>query len=135
MRSILTVVFVAALAAVPAHAIAAPRSIDDCEKIQAADAYNQCLAIFGPVARGHGGTRASADVDGQDAEALTGNARVEVAMAGESHHRHRHASWHRWTRHSWARQGHWHRTGAAGHRHGKITTMAFSIVSGHTRLR
>src|SRR5579863_5843980 len=29
---------------------AAPRSIADCEKIQATDAYNQCLASFGPVA-------------------------------------------------------------------------------------
>lgn len=30
--------------------LAAPRSIADCEKIQATDAYNQCLASFGPVA-------------------------------------------------------------------------------------
>ena len=29
---------------------AAPRTIKDCEKIQAADAYNRCLASFGPVA-------------------------------------------------------------------------------------
>lgn len=28
---------------------AAPRSIADCEKIQEADAYNRCLASFGPV--------------------------------------------------------------------------------------
>jgi hypothetical protein len=54
LRSILTVVFVAALVAAPALSNAAPRSIDDCEKIQAADAYNQCLAVFGPLARGHG---------------------------------------------------------------------------------
>lgn len=135
MRSILTGVFVAALAAIPAHSQAAPRGIDDCEKIQAADAYNQCLAIFGPVARGHGGTRAGADVDGQDAEATPRNARVEVAMAGEPHHRQRHASQHRWTRHRFARQGHWHRTGATGHRHGKITAMAFRVAPGHTRLR
>lgn len=33
---------------------AAPRSIRDCEKIQGADAYNQCLASFGPVAHMHG---------------------------------------------------------------------------------
>jgi hypothetical protein len=32
---------------------AAPRSIKDCEKIQAADAYNRCLASFGPVAHMH----------------------------------------------------------------------------------
>lgn len=29
---------------------AAPASIRDCEKIQEADAYNRCLADFGPVA-------------------------------------------------------------------------------------
>ena len=31
-----------------AHAQA---TIDDCEKIQAADAYNQCLAKFGPTSK------------------------------------------------------------------------------------
>jgi hypothetical protein len=41
----------AALIAVPLYA--APRSIKDCEKIQAADAYNRCLALFGPVAHVH----------------------------------------------------------------------------------
>jgi hypothetical protein len=30
-----------------------PRRIDDCEKIQAADAYNQCLAKFGPSSKLH----------------------------------------------------------------------------------
>ena len=33
-----------------AHAQA---KIDDCEKIQAADAYNQCLAKFGPTSKVH----------------------------------------------------------------------------------
>jgi hypothetical protein len=28
-----------------------PRRIEDCEKIQAADAYNQCLAKFGPTSK------------------------------------------------------------------------------------
>lgn len=28
-------------------------SIKDCDKIQAADAYNRCLASFGPVAHEH----------------------------------------------------------------------------------
>ncbi|MGP0061242.1 MAG: hypothetical protein ACLPID_18370 [Beijerinckiaceae bacterium] len=32
---------------------AAPRAIRDCEKIEAADAYNECLARFGPAAREH----------------------------------------------------------------------------------
>jgi hypothetical protein len=141
MRSILTAVFVSALIAAPAHSNAAPRGIDDCEKIQAADAYNQCLALFGPVARGHGGTRAGADVESQDAEATSGNANALVATAADSGRDHgaRHASRHGWTRHSWARHswarhGHWQRAGA-GHQHGKTTTMAFSVVPAHTRLR
>lgn len=35
-------------------AAAAPRTIDDCEAIQAPQAYNECLGSFGPT-RGHGG--------------------------------------------------------------------------------
>jgi hypothetical protein len=35
-------------------ALAAPRSIADCEKIQDADAYNRCLASFGPTRGQHG---------------------------------------------------------------------------------
>jgi len=37
----------ALLLAAPAGA--APRSIDDCEAIKEADAYNRCLASFGPT--------------------------------------------------------------------------------------
>jgi hypothetical protein len=139
LRSILTAVFVAALVAVPAQSKAVPRSIDGCEKIQAADAYNQCLALFGPLARGHGAAGEGVDADSQDAEATPGNTNAGVAAAPVSGRDHggRHASRHGWTRHSWARQrhGHWRRTRAAAHRHGKTTTMAFSVVSGHTRLR
>jgi hypothetical protein len=135
MRSILTAVFATALIAAPAHLNATPRSIDDCEKIQAADAYNQCLAVFGPLARGHG-----AAGDGVEAEAATGNAGADVVTVTDLRHGRRHASRHGWarhssSRHSWAKHGHWHRTGAAGHRHGKTTRVAFSVVSGHTRLR
>jgi hypothetical protein len=36
-----------------AVAHAAPRTIEDCEKIEAADAYNKCLAQFGPAAHEH----------------------------------------------------------------------------------
>ncbi|MGH6812787.1 MAG: hypothetical protein ACREDM_10705 [Methylocella sp.] len=135
MRSILTAVFAAALIAAPAQSKAAPRTIDDCEKIQAADAYNQCLAVFGPLARGHGAARDGVDADRQDAEAAAGNTRAEVATAADSHHGRRHASRHGWTRHGWARHGHWRKTRTAGHRHGRTTRVAFSVVSGHTRLR
>ncbi|MBY6240994.1 hypothetical protein K3F48_07355 [Methylosinus sp. Sm6] len=50
----LRMIRVAAAATLAAFSAAAgPRSIADCENIQAADAYNQCLASFGPVASGH----------------------------------------------------------------------------------
>ncbi len=139
MRTIIvTAVFVAAaLAALPAHLRAAPRTIDDCEKIQAADAYNQCLALFGPVPRGHGAAGDGMAADRQDAEAATGNAHSDVVSVRDSHHGRHYASkhgWtrHSWTRHSWARHGHWH--GAAAYRHGKTAAIAFSVASAPTRL-
>ncbi|MGH6834439.1 MAG: hypothetical protein ACREC9_02600 [Methylocella sp.] len=135
MRCILTGIFVAALIAAPAQSRAAPRSIDDCEKIQAADAYNRCLALFGPLARGHGAAGDGVVADREDAEAATANAHAQVAMAGESRRGRRHASRHSWARHSWAKHGQWHRTGHAGHRRGRTTNVAFSVVSGNTRLR
>lgn len=52
MSRMILLAFVATLAA--GAATAGPRSIADCETIQAADAYNGCLASFGPVAGGHG---------------------------------------------------------------------------------
>ena len=45
--------FFAVLSMVATPLYAAPRTIKDCEKIQAADAYNRCLASFGPVAHVH----------------------------------------------------------------------------------
>ncbi len=41
-------------AAVPS--LAAPGSIADCEKIEEADAYNRCLAAFGPTRGERGAT-------------------------------------------------------------------------------
>jgi hypothetical protein len=43
----------ALLGALAAPALAAPRSIAECEKIQEADAYNRCLASFGPTRGQH----------------------------------------------------------------------------------
>ena len=51
----LRALFCAAVIGVPVRAFAAgPATIDDCEKIDEAFAYNSCLAKFGPRA---GGTR------------------------------------------------------------------------------
>lgn len=49
MRYVLIIPIAVAMALFVSQAAAA-RSIKDCDKIQAADAYNLCLASFGPVA-------------------------------------------------------------------------------------
>ncbi len=51
MPSLVRLLFFVGVAALPALATAAPRTIADCERIEAADAYNRCLAAFGPPAR------------------------------------------------------------------------------------
>ena len=48
LRYLPLILILACIMAQPGKAIA--RSIKDCEKIKAADAYNLCLASFGPVA-------------------------------------------------------------------------------------
>ena len=154
MRFVLHSALAAVLIAAPACSKAAPRTIDDCEKIQAADAYNQCLALFGPVPRGHSIARASADdTSSQDDGAAEASDTKVVAAADEDlghrhgrHHASRHG-WgrHRWAshggshhgggRHHWAKRGHWHHTTAAMQGHGKRTIVAFSTVSGRVHLR
>ncbi len=52
----LTVAVAAFLAVLATPALAAPRSIDDCEAIKEADSYNRCLASFGPMRGQHGAT-------------------------------------------------------------------------------
>jgi hypothetical protein len=46
----------AVFAVLAAPARAASQSIADCEKIENADAYNRCLASFGPTRGQHGAT-------------------------------------------------------------------------------
>ncbi|GLI92155.1 hypothetical protein [Methylocystis echinoides] len=54
---------VALLLATPAEA--GPRSIDDCESIKDANAYNLCLASFGPMRGQHGATYPGAASEGE----------------------------------------------------------------------
>lgn len=69
-----------------------PRKIDDCEKIQAADAYNQCLAKFGPSSKLHnlepekpGDVKAS----GAEAAAAAGPLKYRGHHRGHGHVFHR----------------------------------------------
>jgi hypothetical protein len=79
MPRMIRVAFIATLAALPAAA--APRSIADCESIQAADAYNRCLASFGPVAAGHSVQKALPYAEPSEARASDAGGRVTVTKS------------------------------------------------------
>ena len=67
-----------ALALVPASALAAPRSIGDCESLKNDLAFNQCLAMFGPEAKlitgGDGGSGGAASMPAATASAAATSA-------------------------------------------------------------
>jgi hypothetical protein len=139
LRLTLLSVFTAAVIAAPAYSNAAPRSIDECEKIQAADAYNQCLALFGPVARNHGAVRDAAETNNQDEGVAAADADTKVAVVPDDEPGHRHGRRHGSTRHRWAKHGgghgyahhsHARHSTASVHTHGKRTALAFNTVSG-----
>ena len=75
-------------------AVAAPASIDDCERIKGVDAYNYCLASFGPrrgAQSGGGGRRRLAQstlhkASGNPAKAQRGaSGRISVLFDVGSH--------------------------------------------------
>jgi hypothetical protein len=126
----------AAGAALPAAAGAAPRTIDDCETIQAPDAYNQCLALFGPVAHAHGGGVANVEEPGAGGADVASDP-ADPPKASKSHSRRghwAHASRHEKKHQGGGRSGHRRRVAASGSSHGG-KRMQFSVVSGRTRLR
>ncbi|MEJ0093534.1 MAG: hypothetical protein WDN46_08860 [Methylocella sp.] len=141
MRSLSTITLAAILGfALPAATMAAPSTINDCEKIQAADAYNQCLAIFGPVAHTHGAATAKdfggdGDGDGSGADVVeTASPEASVAQK-ERHSSHGRHSVSRGSRHY---HYHYHshkRSSSAQERHAHGKTLAFSVISGHTKVR
>lgn len=86
-RAILAVV-IAALWIVMGPAAAGPRSINDCESIKDANAYNLCLASFGPMRGQHGATYPGVANEGgkRDAIGQTGKgATPRHAGAYQSH--------------------------------------------------
>ncbi len=60
-------------------------TIGDCEKISAADAYNQCLAKFGPPSKaGNLAPERPGDVKNSSEEAAAGAGRPKGAAAGKT---------------------------------------------------
>jgi hypothetical protein len=73
MRLLREITVVGALLA-GASAQAAPKNIDDCEKIKEPMAYNECLASFGPAV-GHVGAARSYAPAGEDEPRAAGKER------------------------------------------------------------
>ncbi|GJD81533.1 hypothetical protein [Methylobacterium gregans] len=70
------------LAAGPALAQGAPRSVGECERLKNDLAYNQCLAMFGPAARNVAGGFAAADTPSAATQAAIPQAEEPRAEAG-----------------------------------------------------
>jgi hypothetical protein len=64
--------------------VSAQASIDDCEKIQQADAYNKCLAQFGPM-RGQRAARPAGKRYGSHAARRGGHGRVRASFRVRRH--------------------------------------------------
>jgi len=64
--------------------VSAQTSIDDCEKIQQADAYNKCLAQFGPM-RGQRAARPAGKKYGSHASRHGGHGRVRASFKVRRH--------------------------------------------------
>jgi hypothetical protein len=139
LRSIPFFFFTAALIAVSGPSKAAPRNIGECEKIQAADAYNLCLASFGPVARGHHAYADGAGVGKQDAaqDAVSEESSQKDAAVEHARRHHRHAFKHANRHQHWAKHGGTFHKRAVSQRskHGGKMRMALSISPGRSRLR
>lgn len=86
---------------------AGPRTIDDCEAIKEPNAYNLCLASFGPMRGQHGASYPGVASEGQKGGGGTTRA---AASAGAA-------------RHATAAHGY---GGAASHRRGGRVRMEFT---------
>jgi hypothetical protein len=64
--------------------VSAQSSIEDCEKIQQADAYNKCLAQFGPM-RGQRAARPAGKRYGSHASRRGGHGRVRASFKVRRH--------------------------------------------------
>ena len=87
-----TVLAMGLICALAGFASAAPQSIGDCEKIADPDAYNRCLAAFGPAMRPQkftnvpSGTATVTDADTKVSQGNRGGGRgYRASRRGRSH--------------------------------------------------
>ncbi|WP_395664592.1 hypothetical protein [Methylocella sp.] len=132
MRRRSAALLLCALLGLALHAVAPARadSIDDCEKIEAADAYNRCLARFGPPAKNVIMSEKAFDAaEGVDAGPAAEPAPQKAARHGRHDGRHaRHAARGHASRHA-AHAGRASRHAAAA-QGGARQRVAFATVSG-----
>jgi hypothetical protein len=107
MKSVVIQMGLALVLCAAAPAAAAPRTINDCEAIKEPNAYNLCLASFGPVRGQHGATYPGVATEGgkgadkgADKGAETGAGTggpekgAEAASPARARHGGRHGRWH-----------------------------------------
>lgn len=76
----------AALLIIWTPALAGPRTINDCEAIKEANAYNLCLASFGPMRGQHGATYPGVASEGErQGGRATGSRGRSARQAGPAH--------------------------------------------------
>ncbi|KAF0125488.1 MAG: hypothetical protein FD148_2250, partial [Methylocystaceae bacterium] len=83
---IFSAMFFAASLLFATSALAAPRSIDDCEAIKEADSYNRCLASFGPMRGQHGATYPGVAAEGGHSGKAAGHSAARSRWRGGGAH-------------------------------------------------
>ncbi|BDV33416.1 hypothetical protein SS37A_09450 [Methylocystis iwaonis] len=78
--------------ALTAPALAGPRKIDDCEAIKDANAYNLCLASFGPMRGQHGasypGVASEGEKGGRSGASKYSSGHATASSYGRGFHTH-----------------------------------------------
>ncbi len=95
MRALRAITLLAALVApfFGAVASAGPRSINDCEAIKDPNAYNLCLASFGPVRGQHGATYPGVASEGDRSATKIDDKSAGVTASTKSRHGDAHGRW------------------------------------------
>ncbi len=76
--------FLILVGALTAPALAGPRKIDDCEAIKDPNAYNLCLASFGPMRGQHGASYPGVASEGEKGGGRSGASKAGWSRAGAS---------------------------------------------------
>jgi len=101
----LRIFWIAVVLLIAAPMSAEPRSIDDCEKIKEPEAYNLCLASFGPTRGQHNKTYPGVASEGDKAVDKTETAAPTTITESGRSGRHARGGRSHGRRHGWGGQG------------------------------